>query len=49
MLAVGPLIVLFTLAIWFIELCLGWALIFGAQAFKEPDSVGFLDRLVFAG
>lgn len=47
--AVGPVVVLLALAIWVVELCLGWALIFVAQAFKSPDAVDFLDRLVFAG
>ena len=47
--AVGPSVVLLALVIWVLELCLGWALIFVARAFEQPEAVTFLDRLVFAG
>ena len=44
----GPLIVLMILVAWTLELVLGWALLFPATAFEEPDSRMFADRLLFA-
>lgn len=44
----GPLIVLMILMVWTFELVLGWALVFPATAFEEPDSHVFADRLLFA-
>jgi len=44
----GPLILLMILMAWTLELVLGWALVFPAEAFEEPASLTFADRLLFA-